>query len=289
MSASEIATSVRNPFFGLPGQPPTLRVVPTEMTMDMHMFGVMFAPHDRVTLMGMASYVRKDMDHVTFQGGAGTTRLGSFSTRTEGVGDTRLSALVRLFEGEHHHLHLNAGLSVPTGSIREKDRVLTPMNMQPRIRLPYPMQLGSGTVDLLPGLTYTGSAGRFGWGGQYAGTVRLGRNDEGYSLGDEHRFTGWGSVLLASWLSTSLRVEGRTAGRIDGQDRSIVAPVQTADPENRGGERVDVLLGLNLAGPGGWLRGHRIAVEAGLPVYQDLHGPQLETDWLLTVGYQFAF
>ena len=45
----EIATTASNPFAGAPMQPPTLRVVPTEMTMDMHMLGVMFAPSDRVS------------------------------------------------------------------------------------------------------------------------------------------------------------------------------------------------------------------------------------------------
>ena len=289
LSQSEIATSVRNPFFGRPGQPPTLRVVPTEMTMDMHMFGGMYAPTDWLTLMAMGMYVRKDMDHTTFQGPVGTTRLGRFTTRTEGFGDTRVAGLVRLFENEMHRVHLNAGLSLPTGSIREKDRILTPMNMQPRTRLPYPMQLGSGTFDLMPGLTYAGHAGRFGWGAQYIGTVRLGRNDEGYSLGDQHQMTGWGSITWTPWISNSLRLVGHVTGDIDGQDRSIVAPVQTADPDNHGGERIDLLFGVNLAGPSGWMRGHRIAVEAGLPVYQHLNGPQLETDWLLTIGYQFAF
>jgi hypothetical protein len=39
----------------------------------------------------------------------------------------------------------------------------------------------------------------------------------------------------------------------------------------------------------GPLHGHRFALELGRPVYQDLDGPQLENDWLLTVGWQLAF
>ena len=46
-SPDEIVTTEPNPFFGLPGQPPTLRIVPTRMRMDMHMLGVMFAPTHR--------------------------------------------------------------------------------------------------------------------------------------------------------------------------------------------------------------------------------------------------
>ena len=32
-----------------------------------------------------------------------------------------------------------------------------------------------------------------------------------------------------------------------------------------------------------------IAAEAGVPLYQNLDGPQLETDLIVTVGAQYAF
>ena len=152
VSPEEIVTTVPNRFAG----PPTLRVVPTEMTMDMHMFGAMYAPSDIVTLMLMGMYIEKEMDHVTFQGMAGTTRLGTFTTKSSGIGDTTATALVRLHDEPGHKLHANIGLSIPTGSITESDDVLTPMGTRPTLRLPYAMQLGSGTFDLKPGLTYSG-------------------------------------------------------------------------------------------------------------------------------------
>ena len=36
-------------------------IAPTAMDMRMHMFGVMFAPHDKITLMGMTSYQQRHM------------------------------------------------------------------------------------------------------------------------------------------------------------------------------------------------------------------------------------
>ncbi len=288
VSPEEIVTTVPNRFFGSPMQPPTLRVVPTEMEMHMHMFGAMYAPSDSVTLMAMLMYHEKTMDHITFAGPAGTTRLGTFTTETRGMGDTKLSALVRLFENDTHHVHLNAGFSLPTGDNKKTDAVLTPTGATPILRLPYPMQLGSGTIDLLPGLTYTGKHDRFGWGAQYMGTVRTGR-DEGYSLGDEHEVTSWFSYRWRSWLSTSMRVAYQYRAEIDGIDPNIVAPVQTADPDNYGGDIVNLYFGLNLAGQDGLLRGHRIAMEAGIPLHRDLNGPQLETDLSITAGWQFAF
>jgi len=294
VSPEEIVTTVPNRFFGQPMQPQTLRVVPTEMPMNMHMFGAMYAPTDWITLMGMVNYIDKSMDHITFDGPMGNTRLGTFTTESEGFGDTSLTALIRLLDQPRvdgkDHVHLSLGLSVPTGSITETDDILTPMNTRPTVRLPYSMQLGSGTFDLLPGITYTGRDGDFSWGAQYRATLRLeDENDEGYRRGHVHEATAWLAYQWEPWISTSLRVAGSSEGQIEGIDPNIMGPVQTADPDNYGGERVDLFAGVNLVGQNGDLRGHRLAFEVGAPVYQDLNGPQMETDWTLTVGWQKAW
>lgn len=289
LTPEEIATTVPNRFAGTPGQPPTLRVVPTEMTTQMHMVGAMYAPTDDLTLMVMGSYIDRKMDHVTFQGGAGTTELGRFTTVSQGLGDTTAAALIKLYKDDIHHVHLNAGLSLPTGSISEEDGVLAPNGMTPTLRLPYAMQLGSGTYDAMPGITYTGISNRYGWGAQYMGTLRLGRNSSDYSLGDKHMITAWGSYLFNNAFSGSLRVTGETEDSIDGIDAQIVAPVQTADPDNFGGERVSLSLGMNAVVPSGSLKGHRFSAEVTMPIYQDLNGPQLERDTSFILGWSKSF
>jgi len=281
---------VPNRFFGAPMQPPFLRVVPTRMTMDMHMLGAMYAPTDDLTLMVMANYLEKEMDHLTYNM-AGTDVIGGFTTETQGFSDTKISGLLRLYDDRHHnHVHLNLGLSLPTGSITERGTVLRPNNTTAETRVPYAMQLGTGTFDLLPGLTYTGRTGDLSWGVQYRAEVRLeDENDEGYAWGDKHAVTGWIAYQWAPWISTSARLDATTQAAIDGIDPAIALPVQTANPLFYGGERVDAYFGVNLAGQTGALRGHRLALEVGAPIYQDLNGPQLETDWTLTVGWQKAF
>ena len=287
ISPTEIATTIPNRFFGLPMQPPTLRVVPTKMTMEMHMFGAMYAPSDWLTLMAMINYTAKEMDHITFMGPTGTAVRGGFTTETAGMGDTRLSGLIRLFKRGNHKAHLNIGFSLPTGSTDESDQILTPMGTRPSPRLPYAMQLGSGTVDLLPGITYAGKHDRIGWGAQYAGTVRTGSNN-GYSWGDKHNLTGWASYTWTNYLSGSLRLNYSTMDEIDGADPAIRAPVQTANPDNYGGDRLDLVFGINLLGTSGATKGHRLAIEGSLPIEQDLNGPQMETDFTITVGWQKA-
>lgn len=288
VSPDTIATTIPNRFFGTPMQPPTLRVVPLRMDMDMHMFGVMYAPTDWLTLMAMGMYVSMEMDHVTYQGPTGATTLGEFTTKSDGLGDSSLTGLIRLYESETARIHAHAGVGFPTGSNTKTDDVLTPLNTNPTLRLPYAMQISSGTYDFRPGLTYIANMGNLGWGLQYTGVIRVGTY-QGYRLGDVHKFTGWTSYQLQPWISVSARLAGDFTGNISGIDPLIVAPVQTADPLNYGGEKLDAFLGVNLIGQDGIAQGHRLALEIGLPLIRHLNGPQMETDWQIIVGWQKSF
>lgn len=292
LSPEEIATTIPNRFFGVAGQPSTLRVVPLRMTTNMHMLGSMYGITDDLTLMAMVNYIDRDMDHVTFQGGAGTTRLGKFTTNSKGFGDTKVSGMYRLFDSTDstHHVHANLGLSIPTGSITERDNVLAPNGMRPELRMPYAMQLGTGTYDLLPGLTYTGFDNQWSWGAQYNAAIPLeSQNDEGYSWGDKHNVTAWTGYQWNDNISTSARVSAQTQSAIDGIDPNIVAPVQTANPDNYGGEKVNFSLGAMFTGTQGAFTGHEFSVEAALPVYQDLNGVQMESDFMMTAGWRKKF
>ena len=171
LSPEAIVQTQANAFAGMPMQPANLRVVPTKMTMAMQMLGAMYAPTDRVTLMAMTSYKNTEMDHITFLGGMGTQRLGTFTTKTSGLGDTQVAALIKLGADSGASWHGTLGVSLPTGDIEETDQILTPMNMRPTVRLPYPMQLGSGSFDLVSGLTYSNHNAdhnaKLGWGSQW--------------------------------------------------------------------------------------------------------------------------
>lgn len=291
LNAEQIATTVPNRFFGNPMQPPTLRVVPLDMQMDMHMVGGMYGLSDRVTLMAMTSYRSLDMDHVTFMGGMGVMQRGNFTTQSEGFGDSTVAAIIGLDDGTRpeRQINFNLGLSIPTGSNEETDTILTPMGGMPTPRLPYPMQLGTGTWDFKPALTAFDRRGKIGYGAQASGRFALGDNEEGYQFGDRMEATAWLSYEPRYWLSLSTRVKAVTQGTIDGVDPAIMAPVQTADTNNSGGDTVELLFGVNLAGQSGALLGHRLALEYGIPMHRDLNGPQLETDSVFTLGWQKAF
>jgi len=66
--------------------------------------------------------------------------------------------------------------------------------------------------------------------------------------------------------------------------------VPTARPDLRAGRRVDALIGLDIQPfDDKLLNGHRLALEFGVPLYQHLDGPQLESDYRLTLGWQYSF
>jgi len=104
--------------------------------------------------------------------------------------------------------------------------------------------------------------------------------------------TAWGAIDAAKWVSLSLRAEWKQNLNIRGRDESSSvnpAVVPTADPGRRAARTLSLLGGVNFALPKGWLSGLRLAFEVGVPVYQWLDGPGLETDWTTTVGVQYAF
>lgn len=295
ISADAIVTTIPNRFFGAPGQPPTLRIAPTAMRTDMTIVGAMFAPTDWVTLVAMGSYVQKEMDHTTYSGGMGTNVRGAFRTSPEGFGDLIVGGIFPLLghaarmTDDAQELNVRAAVSVPVGSTNKTAEILTPMGGSPIVRVPYAMQIDSGTWDLKPSMTYKGWAGELGYGAQYAGTIRTGRNDQGYRYGDVHEATAWMSYRPAQWISLSGRVKAKTIGNVRGIDPMIVGPVQTTNPDFQGGDRIDLITGINTVVTHGALAGHRFGIEIGMPVYQDLNGPQMSGDWMLTVGWQKAF
>jgi len=268
------ATPVGNKPFGF-------MMVPTSMTMDMHMVMVMYGVTDNLTLMGMGSYLDNRMEMVMNMG-SGNVRDRPMST--SGRGDTELRGIYQIGDT----LTGSLGIGIPTGDINQK---VVAMNRN--FRAPYDMQLGSGTVDLKPALTYTVSSDdmKWNWGGQAMYTYHIARNGNGYSLGDAAKVNGWLQRALgpaAAWFRLSYSYADRISGRdaeIDKLlDPATGAPTPDADPANYGGHHVDGFLGISYTlGP------VSVGVEGGIPLYQYLNGLQLKNDWYLTAGVQGMF
>lgn len=262
-----------------------VRVVPQKMTQTMHMLGFMYAPTDSTTLMAMVNYIDNDMTLTTYSGTSGTTVLDNFNTASSGLGDTKLSLLYSLIDTPEHKFHVNLGWIIPTGSIKETDDVLTPMNMTSNLRLPYSMQLGGGSHRGEFGLTYNGNHENISWGAQGTFSNAFSDNDEDYEIGKKVQLIAWGNYGFSDAISATGRLTYSKTQEIIGEDENLTAPVTTANPANYGGTFVSVAVGLNTV----IAKKHRVALEYQVPITQDVNGVQMEMDNMLTLGYQQAF
>jgi hypothetical protein len=263
---------------------------PTDMTMDMHMWMVMYAPTERLTLSAMIPYIRKEMNNVSADG-------SRFVMRANGVGDLELrpAYLILQTADKRHQLLLNGGIGLPTGSIDEE---------MDGFRVDYCMQPGSGTVSLLPGLTYLGQTTTWSWGADFKATVRLGRNDHNYRFGNRYESRAWVTRQLTSWLTISTGLNGAAWETIQGADPDLDPMMaQTTDPNLQGGKRLDASFGLTFcpamlcchdplccsAAQTKFLDGQQLFVEGRLPIIQSLDGPQLQNSWSINIAWQWMF
>jgi len=254
-------------------------VAPRKMKMAMHMLGGMFGINNDMTVMTMLPVIHTDMDLEII---AANPMQGTlFNTESSGIGDLKISAA---WKNKTINALLSAGLSVPTGSIDERSPI--PVSAGVAVHSPYPMQLGSGTYDVLLGITRTGLVDNLNWGVQARATIRTGANDNDYTLGNVFNIAAWLGTSITESIAGSLRINASNWENIDGSDTKLAAAptVPTKNTNIRGGTRIDTLLGLDTT-----LGNNVLGIEIGIPVYQNLDGPQLENDLTIVIGWQVSY
>ncbi len=229
----------------------------------------------------------------------------SYTRSTGGLGDISLQFLYGLLATSGHEVHAGLGFSAPTGSVEQRLAGSRDFSA-------YDSQLGSGTWDFHPSMTYSGELLRFAWGTQLSGIKRIeSRNDAGYRLGDQLQASTWGSVRLTDWLSASIRGQYTEQGDVHGRFDSHSAPqvvgtrlvgtetqnvydyVDTASAisgpmdstASTGGQTWDVGFGVNAVIPQGLLRGNRLSVEWLEPIADHFKGYQLERQGSLQLSW----
>ncbi|MCI0466338.1 MAG: alpha-amylase [Beijerinckiaceae bacterium] len=266
------------PFFLNPSQ--TVRIVPQNIAVNTQVVGVRYGVTKDFEMILNLGMVEKNLNALVFRGTAGITQLGNNYPGTASLVDTVLSGIYRVYQDDIHRVHVGLGFSFPTGS---NDNTfadfLLPNGTRRNIRGFYGMQLGTGTFDILPGAAYAGYLGPWSWGVSYRGRLPLGQNPQGYLWGDLHEFNGWAGYTWIAGLTTTFRVNGSTQGPIRGFDPQINGPAVPANPLFYGGQRVELFGGASISGKFIGLENATILVEAGLPVYQNLNGPQIMKNW----------
>lgn len=248
---------------------------PRALDVTTHLLEVAYAPHPRTTFALQVPFIQKDLE--TLEGDTAYRRRD----QTDGVGDISFALIVPFIRRGRESSHVHVAFDIPNGSIRKHDFAGK--------HLPYDSQIGNGTFDFEWGWTYRGERDWLSWGGQAVGHHPIDENGLGYREGSRFEASLWGGVRLVDGLSTSLRVQWQKQNNLRGRDEDF-DPIE--DPaENgkaRGGTRFLIGPGLAYDLPGHG-EGQRLALELSVPVHQDLDGPQLEQDWTLTTGWQWAF
>jgi len=266
---------------------------PTSMDMYMTNLSVGYSFTDDFLGMIMFMWRENDMDMLFNGPMKSTTGRDGFTMESDGMGDTMIMTKYRLFADDPliptSQLSLMVGLSLPTGSINEKNGNHPVVARQSEL-LPYGMQLGSGTFDPSLGLLYQGSSSPLWWGANFIYRGRWYDNSRDYQLGDE--------VMLDLYTMYQVRydtvvqlqlnsvywdsIEGEMDEAVSGESGRVTpgdptTPYMTNlwDPENYGGKKVSITAGVQ------WQPFPLQIVEfsVGVPLYQHLNGPQLEEDY----------
>ena len=285
VSPTYIINHVTSPY--TPDGDHLLRMAPASLSVETQTFNVAYGLTPNVTLNLATSLVEKSLNMETFKGLTGTTPLGYSRGDTWGLGDTQVSTIVRVYRDRINQVTVNFGLSLPTGSTTETMNLLIPTGTRPTARAFYVLQTGTGTVDAMPGITYSGVLNRWSWGASYRGRLPLDDNAEGYRWGDYNEINFWGGYSWTPGLETTLRLNGTQQGTIQGEDPMIRGFGQTADPMFYGGQQISLFAGAIVSGSYIGLKRAQLGFEVGAPLYQDLNGPQLGRDWQVNLALRF--
>ena len=269
------------------------RFAPTYMNMRMHMLDIMYAPTSWMNLMLMPQFMDMDMNLRRLDGAPPTPlgeheHTGIAGHSTGAIGDTIMASLIKLYERRGHSVHVGLGLSAPTG---KSDLQLRRVFQIDGGAIHFGMQLGSGTWDFIPSLTYTGGYDRWSWGAQLNGVKRMeNRNDSGYRLGDIFQATTWTGLDLSHWVTASVRGIYTVQDEIHGDFNTFNARIGPMDfPGNYGGRFWNIGIGVNVSPPSGRFAGHRLGFEWLQPVHTDVNGFQLNRKGALAASWSYNF
>jgi len=262
-------------------------VVPTLITQNIHAFSTGYRFSESFSVSVSVPLIEQDTDHYSIVPG-----FSEFNIATDGIGDIALNGSFILPSSGSHIYTVNVGVSLPTGSIDETGD--TPRNGPGTFeRLPYTMQLGSGTYDLLLSTSFSNSGQVIDYGGSLNSIIRQGTNDNDYRLGNNYALRGWATYRWNQRFQPGVAVSFRHTDDIQGMDLGLTVPgpfpfpASITDPDNFGGKKAKV--GFNA----------RICVqescdlsflfEINKPFYQDLNGIQVREKTEIALSAKFSF
>ncbi|PCI53129.1 MAG: hypothetical protein COB36_13605 [Alphaproteobacteria bacterium] len=262
-------------------------VVPTFITQEVHGFSASYALSEQTALSILVPYILQATDHISILPG-----FDNFLLKSEGIGDIAFNASHQKHINTKAILKFSAGVRIPVGSINNTGD--TPRNGIGTLeRLPYTMQIGSGTFDTAFALQYVCVEDELTYGATINSVVRTGKNKNDYRLGNNIGVGLWAQYAFNHWVQPAIRVNVRHIGEIKGRDASLLVPTafpfpaSITNPSNYGGEKANIALSLRSCPK----KGCEISfnVEYGKPLYQNLNGVQPKEKSNFSIGAAIKF
>lgn len=268
-------------------------VAPTSLSVRGAEANLLLGITEHLTLSATGTFVQKEMEMVV-EDPQNSSLVWIGRSEALGPEDVKVEALYNVFDQGSVRIHFHGGVSIPIGAIDTEDDVPDPNNpgsATTEVQLPYQQQLGSGTFDVLPGVTVGVQNPKASLGFQAKAVLRVGDNDRGWKLGDVYTGTIWGGYKASDFASVSFGVRYTNWGNIEGFDEVLLTSTSQifdspAYNSLMAGSRVEVPLGVNFYVPEGRFQGHRFGVEFLLPVHQSLDYTQFRRDWSVVLGWQ---
>ena len=287
----------RSDLLGMPAMGKFM-AVPKSMDMWMTNLSGGYSFTDDFAGMAMFMYSNKDMPMEFSSMMKANTGKDGFTMETDGLADTMLMGKYRLFTDDNlaptRQLSMIIGASLPTGSITKKLRN-HPVSADNGRLQPFGMQLGSGTVDPVIGLTYQGSKSPYWYGANVAYTGRWYDNSQGYHKGQEFKYDLYGMYQAFYNTVFHLQLNGQWLGKYsdepddqknNGDGHVDFIPTSgfkspLFDPDNYGGHKLNITAGVQLQP----FPLQILELNFKTPIYQDLNGPQLKDDYRVQLTF----
>jgi hypothetical protein len=267
-------------------------MAPETMTMQMQMAMLMYGVTNRLTLMAMGGYTTYKMAmgmEMAMQMPGMAEASMNMSTHTSGLADTKISALYNFSHKETSRFIGGIGVSLPTGTIRAAGTTMLGNDQ----RVPYDMQPGTGSYSIIPDITWVRQSGNFSYGANAGADIKLNKNTLGYKQGNLYHATAWASYRILPFVS-GLLAEGITTDKISGVDSAIAIPTYlqndpTTNTDHYGGKWGNIYAGLNFHLNQRVLKNFQLQIEYGIPIYENLNGPQMSAHSTMVATLQYKF
>ena len=244
---------------------------PMDRELDVRSFPLVgvYGVSAKLSLFAIVPVLDKNLDE--------TTPMGRRTRSVSGVGDTILLARYTTYKrdqpGQSTRVAPFVGVVAPTGKDDETDDL---------VRLPQPLQLGSGSWDFQVGTIATRQT--WGWQMDSSLSYQFNREANDFEFGDEARLDlSYQRRLLPRELGEGVPsfLYGVLESNVIWQDRNSLNGLEDADS---GGTTWFLAPGIQYVST-------RLVIEAAvqIPVVQNLNGTALENDFITTLSARVNF